>query len=450
MGGVIASMSLYQSIFFSVLFLTVPLLPQQWTFITGTPVVYSTPYYNAFGLMVKANNGNILNFYREGREHAGDRGVMMLRTSNDSGRTWSYFSGINYCQASDRAGCLFSDPTYDSRNGAGGITSTGTIILFWEKYQSTGAGSPAKWVYYCRSTDNGLTWSTPAELTSTNPVVRRGGTGNPQSMFDGTYGQLLVVPSRGGAKASCSTGCVAVSVQDNSGYQWLVFSYDDGVTWTDAKKIGNATWPKLRTDEVALLWIGGSQIIGFVRGEATFKGTLLFFLYSPDMGTTWPTIGNTNFPTTPAGGTIIAIDYVSPWLINPNLPDGSVTLIFPERQIVNGVGAFGYLRAITFRPQDAINNPMGFGPTQTIYTEPKTNSWVDFGYPSMVQISARNLLIEFYAPALTLGPKNLFTMTAQYECSAGVAHDCSFGEPHFRRGKSRGPADIHHNRDRDR
>jgi len=72
--------------------LTVPLRAQRWIFANlGTPVRYVTSYYDAFGLMIRVNNGNILNFYREGTTHASDRGVMMLRVTSDNGSTLELF-----------------------------------------------------------------------------------------------------------------------------------------------------------------------------------------------------------------------------------------------------------------------------------------------------------------------------------------------------------------------
>ena len=395
----------WRLLFVSVPLLTLPFPAQRWIFANlGTPVRYVTSSYDAFGLMIKANNGNILNFYREGTTHAGDRGVMMLKVSTDNGTAWTYFSGKNYCQQGDHTGCLFSDSTYDSRNGAGGITPAGTIVLFWNTFTSQVG-------YYSRSTDNGASWSVPARVRSTNP----------SNTYSVSYGPLVVVP-KGRAKGSCSGGCIAgVFYASNNGHACLVFSYDDGVTWTDAKDIKYSNGMRIPTYEAALLWAGGDQLIGFDRPGSNVP---YLFLYSSNLGDSW-TINPSNIAATPlvAGETlrINGQSMVSPWLIQPGLPDGSVTLLISERQMVTGGSSpvHGYLRAVTFKPQDAIrnagNNPVVFGTAQMIFAQGSANSGVDFGYPSAVRASGTTWLIEFYAQPSLSGVPNLYTMTAQYK-----------------------------------
>src|SRR2546421_2914363 len=146
-----------------------------WNLSPGSPVVYSDgTRYDAFNVAVRLSNGNILTFYRNGTTHASDRGVIVLRTSTDGGSTWSLFSGTNFCSG-DVAGCLFADTSanqFDSRNAAGGISVDGsTIVLIWQQYNQTAgtvAGVPAggsAGVFFSRSTDNGVSWSTPAAIS---------------------------------------------------------------------------------------------------------------------------------------------------------------------------------------------------------------------------------------------------------------------------------------------
>jgi len=365
--------------------------------------------------MMNTANGTILNFYRRGSTHAGDRGVIMLRTSTDSGATWNLFNGTNYCSGSDPAGCIFADAStnqFDSRNTSGGISYDGsTLIVFWMQYNQTGgtvggvlAGNSAG-AFYSRSTDNGVSWSAPAALAGEY----------------WTYGQLVVVPSGSpGVTGSCATGCVAVTINGglvpDSARQFLIFSYDNGSTWDTANQ---KTITGIGTQEIAILRTTGNQLIAFDR--PTSANSPLVFLYSNDMGSTWTaTTTNIALEATPQGWTVAANgqSQVSPWLTNCSLSDGSVTLFFAERDNWNDPSTqhvYNYLRAITFRPQGAIASPKGFATPQDLYAQlPPITGFVNFGYPTVVKTPGNTLLIEFnqQVSASNVNLVNLYTMTA--------------------------------------
>jgi hypothetical protein len=386
----------------------------QWSFTQTSPPErqYSSIHYDAFPAMVRAPNGNILNFYRDGTSHANDRGVQMLQISTNDGSTWSPFSGANYCLGTDPSGCLFGDTSangFDSRNGAIGVTSAGTILAFWQTYNYTNGpvgGVPAHTsaqAYFSRSTDSGNTWSPPRALTG----------------YVATYGQLVVVPSGSpGVIGPCRIGCVAsILVTDPVGaFVSLVFSYDDGHTWTDPKPISNAI--SGRTNEVALVWAGGMQLAGVMRSSVAGTTQPFWELQSSDMGSTWTHV-TSNIPLMgfPQGSTPVLNTLVSPVAYNPGLPDGSVSLVYAERLTYTQRSVthnMGWIESITFRPSVVIGSPSTFaGPVQVLATVRSVDSLVGMGYPAIAGTSVdKKVLLEFYQEPTFGANPNLYTMTA--------------------------------------
>jgi len=202
----------------------------------------------------------------------------------------------------------------------------------------------------------------------------------------------------------------------------LIFSYDNGVRWDTAHpKVITGTM----TQELGIAWAGNNQIIAFDRPSTNRN---LILLHSNDMGSTWTsTTTNIAAKPTPQGWSVAANGQalVSPWLTkpSPDLGDGSITLFYAERDNWNDPSVqhvYNYLRAITFRPQDAIANPTSFGVPQDIYAQtPPVTGFVNFGYPTVVQISGNTLLVEFYRQMDTshVNLVNLYTMTVQYQTS---------------------------------
>jgi hypothetical protein len=109
--------------------------------------------YDAFPLFVKTNN-NVKLYYRHGTAHLGKDGVIVTRTSIDGGRNFS------------EPDTLLSDPGIDVRNISGGVTSTNRIILFALKRNvSTNSGVSQGYIY---SDDEGKSWSTYQKLPTSN------------------------------------------------------------------------------------------------------------------------------------------------------------------------------------------------------------------------------------------------------------------------------------------
>jgi sialidase-1 len=122
--------------------------------------------YNIYRIpsLLTTQSGTLLAFC-EGRE-AGDSSDidLLLRRSQDGGETWSRKQVVwdqgknvcgNPCPVQDRdTGIIWLLLTWNSSSDSGGALHKGT-------------GKDTRRVYVCSSTDDGLTWSAPVEITET-------------------------------------------------------------------------------------------------------------------------------------------------------------------------------------------------------------------------------------------------------------------------------------------
>jgi hypothetical protein len=420
--------------------------PTTLSFATTATASYSNSITNdSIALIVKTNDGAILSFYRHGSSDTSDPGITVLRRSTDHGATWTPFSGPSHVRQADGTwvtglggrcagtiddapGCLFADNSgscnsrtenVDLRNLSGGIAPDGNVVLFWTTWCWK---NPFEFfgIYYSTSADDGATWSAPTQMINVPAAESTFG-------WCGTYGGLMSLP------AGLAIGILGYPSTQNfcqvPGHGYLVLSHDNGRTWgvsttDDFIRVSDNAHTSLPTNENTYAYVGNSQIIGFGRDMCPKGNCPLLFHYSADLGKSWK-ITSTNFAGSPvsngsdSGQTPIAVNMVSPWLFDANLPGGQLTLLFAERQLDSPGGTVDALRAISFPPAAAIANPRGFGATQTLWSS-KYNDW---GYPSVVQTSPFEIFIQWDSEQYPAGPLNLFTMTAAYGCS-GPGPEC--------------------------
>jgi hypothetical protein len=232
---------------------------QNWTMLTSNLSMYSNETkYDSFGSpgLIKAKNGTLLSFYREGASHIGGRGTWQLRSSTNNGTSWTAYSGTSYCAAGDPAGCLFAGPgstTIDVRQVAGGVMadgSIGVVILYYDASKDLGGGHftvgyNCAWLEFSRSTDNGASWSAPQMLnTSSGSTCAYHSTNPTGSCFYGySYGPAIVTPN----------GIAVVLLQFNTSGSfpgnnklWLLWTHDNGQTWGVAPDSTHPGWTQTR------------------------------------------------------------------------------------------------------------------------------------------------------------------------------------------------------------
>ncbi len=304
--------------------------------------------HDAFGVVVNTR-GRLLAIYRRGQTHAQDPGSIVQAESTDGGGTWTL------------PRVLFSDPLVDQRNVAGGLLPSGTIVIFWNRYDLAPRYYSAG-VMFARSTDGGVTWSLAEPLSGTT-----------------AYGPIVDTPA----------GPAMVIVD---GATQLAFSHDDGRTWSDRRPIGD-----LPTNETAIIWSGGNELLGFTRN---LQQQPMLMHRSLDLGHTWRTVA-ADIALTPMPGTLVNWLLVSPWLFRPDPASSQVTLLFGERQTVQPLHNYGVLRIVTFDPHAVAKS---FAALDRLFQ----GDYIDFGYPSATQLPSGRYVVQFHSELYPAGPANLF------------------------------------------
>ncbi|MBR3987371.1 MAG: exo-alpha-sialidase [Bacteroidales bacterium] len=197
---------------------------------------------------------------------------IVCRRSTDNGRTWSppttIIQGSGYKHGYGDPGVVVCE------NGDVVLTFVGGNGLF-----ASTASDPIS-TYICRSTDNGVTWSEPMDITKTlwgdeafNPVCRdyKGSfcaSGNGLRLKRGEHkGRIMFVA------AMCRKGA---NVLDN----FLVYSDDNGITW----KVSEMAYSG--GDEAKVMELVDGRILMSIR-QTGARGRNI----SEDGGATWGTQG---------------------------------------------------------------------------------------------------------------------------------------------------------------
>lgn len=182
--------------------------------------------YSCFRIpaIIQSKKGTLLAFAEARKNSCSDTGDidLVLRRSSDDGSTWSdmimvWDDGVNTCGnpapvIDEETGTIFLLMTWN--NGADGISEI-----------NAGTGVDTRRVYICQSTDDGLTWSTPTEITATTKLSTWGwyatGPCHGIQLKKGANKGRLVVP--------CDY--IALKSAGGGGGAHVIYSDDKGVTW---------------------------------------------------------------------------------------------------------------------------------------------------------------------------------------------------------------------------
>jgi sialidase-1 len=242
----------------------------------GIPFLFdqNTHGYEAFRIpaIVKTKQGTLLAFAEARKRRSnGDAGDidLMLKRSTDNGRTWSapiivWDNGNNTCGN--------PVPVVDQRSG------DIHLLMTWnhgdDNYSeiNNATGNDTRRVYVTRSTDDGLTWAAPAEITNTvkRPHWRWYGTGpcHGVQVKEGIHKNRLLIP------------CYYSVIKNGSrkDYSHAIYSDDGGNTWipgdsTRQDNVGESTMAELP---------GGTLMLNMRRGTPA-RGVAT----STDGGASW-------------------------------------------------------------------------------------------------------------------------------------------------------------------
>ncbi len=225
-------------------------------------------------LLVTSTPGVVLAF-AEGRiTGTGDNSVteIVMRRSVDGGRTWSEKQVVVESQAVTTGNpCAVFD------------RDTGTCFLVFCRGNSEDIRNETAWV--TTSTDDGLTWSEPVDITS--------------SVKDDNWHKLYTGPGHG---IQLSTGRLLIPCVGEYGAQfsYMVYSDDHGVTWQRGEKlVGEATLDPLTpwkniwggyspddvSDECDVVELADGRL--YLNARSRLNIGYRAYAYSSDGGITW-------------------------------------------------------------------------------------------------------------------------------------------------------------------
>jgi CshA-type fibril repeat protein len=222
--------------------------------------------------IITAADGSLVTVTDKRWNGAGDLAAKIdpvVRRSTDNGKTWS---------------APLTIANFGGPNGAGDAVlvldkTTGNLLCLFvaEKgFFASTAAAPIK-IQYCRSTDNGITWGAPVDITNqiygagcSNPITQNWlgvfiGSGRAHQLRDGTI-------------------VAALTVRETSGgiNNYMMSSTDGGITWTPSTGIAEAGG-----DEAKIVELNNGNLMMSIRNAGTRR-----FNISTDKGLTWGTAYN--------------------------------------------------------------------------------------------------------------------------------------------------------------
>ena len=209
--------------------------------------------YRIPALAVSKDN-TILAFCEGRKQHRGDFGdiAVLLKRSMDGGATWSSQSVV------------WDDPGNTSGNPAPVVDrASGAIhlLMTWNRGDDherdiiNGSSQDTRRVYVTSSADDGLSWSSPREITGdvkqSDWTWYATGPGHGIQIRNGARSGRLVVP------------CDHIEAGSNDYYSHIIFSDDNGASWN----LGGRT-PRPQVNECEVVEISGGRLLLNMRSYA--------------------------------------------------------------------------------------------------------------------------------------------------------------------------------------
>lgn len=287
----------------------------------------------------RLNNGNHIKVFWRGGSHVQNEGRIVQQISTDGMATWGAESTVVGLVA-DR----------DIRNIGGRVDpTTGNIIIFYSEYALPGGVRGGAHLVY--STDNGATYSAPADYTAT--------------IGQGTN----VVPF--GNFIETANGLMQAFYYHT--YSVVLFS-TDGVTWGSPVTIYSGYSPSNGIGEPALVRIDDNRAVAVMRSNTNIGS----FVYSKtsDGGLTWTALsaeyaytGATLTAASPYFGKLISNHVFSVW--TPRKPTDQVWCSRLDKD------------AFFAAPEDAwVDNPTA----KLVASTPVSTAPINMGYPTALEL----------------------------------------------------------------
>lgn len=288
----------------------------------------STEGYSCFRIpaIMKTDKGTLLAFAEARKNNCGDAGNidLVVRRSTDNGKTWSSLITVW-----DDGGntCGNPVPIMDTRTGKV------VLVMSWnlgsDNLTSIGNGTSqdTRRAYVTTSSDDGLSWEKPREITDSvkksnwgwfasgpchgiqlsggshdgrlivpcdyiEVLTKKGSSYAIYSDDDGDSWHLGGIVSGGGnecAVARLSSGELMLNMRSSGGYRLVSTSADDGMSWTKATASYYLPGPKCQGS--LLSYVSGGKTWVYFSNPANRNGrTNMTIKRSADDGGSWPDV----------------------------------------------------------------------------------------------------------------------------------------------------------------
>ena len=307
-----------------------------------------TSTYDAFGLLIKTGDDEVIYFYRRGTSNEFDKGDVYKCIYTPSTDSW----GI--------PALVYSDGTYDVRNVGGGVIGS-HIYLFFERYNCFTSTDID--IGYIKSTDlTGSSWGNYAVI-DTSPLT----TGAPYGHIVPTSNSTTFLQPIYGSYDS--THVVEVLKTTDSGDSWSVGAviYSGATYWC----------------ETCIDYIGDSKMIALARDNA---GNYVGQSMSEDDGENWGTNEDHDDGVMAYTNLGESTKKKVPWIIYDS-ESGKVIAPYMDRYSP-------YWMKIAEADADTVYaDPTGWGDQQLVHTWGNQHC----GYPSIVKISSGRYFLVYVA-----------------------------------------------------
>ena len=194
-----------------------------------------------------SNKGTLLAFCEGRKQQGGDTGdiAMLVKRSTDNGQTWS------------EQALIWDDPDHTCGNPSPVVdTSTGTIwlLMTWNRGDDherdiiKGTSKDTRRVFVTSSTDDGMTWAEPQEITvdvkKDNWTWYATGPGSGIQVTKGAYAGRLVI------------ACDHIEADTNNYFSHSIYSDDHGKSW----KLGGIS-PQALVNECEVVELSDGQLM---------------------------------------------------------------------------------------------------------------------------------------------------------------------------------------------
>ncbi|MBI3838328.1 MAG: exo-alpha-sialidase, partial [Planctomycetia bacterium] len=254
--------------------------------------------------MITTTAGSILAF-AEGRATTMDDTAyaLVVRRSTDGGITWSPLTTVY--SVAPLSGTIVSNqaPVVDQ--------TTGQIFVLFTRNSSD--------VFVTSSTDDGLTWNSPTDITSSVKVTAAGNPGPPGEYSDTPWSFYATAPAHGiQLQHGVAAGRLLVAAYhrettDKTGTSWanVIYSDDHGQTWhLGGGLVGNADGSGSANDnsnESALVELPNGIVYMSSRVQSTdihLRGESLSY----NGGITWTTMSLSTIASSAVEGSLVRLD----------------------------------------------------------------------------------------------------------------------------------------------